>query len=498
MRSASSKDITILLVDDEKKFLDSISERIRLKGFEPLSVSSGEEAIDIAKKTNIDMAIVDLNMPGIDGLTTITKLKELHPAIKTVLLTGYGNEKIRKAAQALESSYFEKDEMKRFWSFMRQFASKSGMIIIQPPSGEEEAADIEKDVDFGNFERGYKPEELEMQAARQSLERRLSYSDIDVSHLHSESRIQKLIGETAPILEIKRNIRKVASLDCTVLILGETGTGKELVARAIHLLSPRREKKFTAVNCGSFTEELLSNELFGHEKEAFTGAHHLKRGVFEATSGGTILLDEIGDTPISMQVKLLRVLEDKTIVRVGGTDEVPTDVRILAATNQSLEKKIDQGGFREDLYYRLNAFILRIPPLRERKDDIPLLSSYFLDRYRREYGKEIKKISGEVLSIFTNYAFPGNVRELENAIERAVIVCEEEELKKEHLPQRFIQIKPSAAKEKKAYATLAELEEQYIIEVLQATKGNKSEASRILGINRASLWRKLKLINLET
>jgi len=497
VKRAPSNGITILLVDDEKKFLDSISERIRLKGFEPLSVFSGEEAIEVARKTNIDMAIVDLNMPGIDGLTTITKLKEIRPDIKTVLLTGYGNEKIREAAQALESNYFEKDEMKQFWNFMRQFGSKSGMIIINPPFGEGEAGDVDKGVDFSAPEKGYKPEEIEMQAARQTLERRQSYTDIDVSNLYSESRIQKLIGETPSILDIKRNIRKVASLDCTVLILGETGTGKELVAKAIHLLSPRKDRKFTAVNCGSFTEELLCNELFGHEKEAFTGAHHLKRGVFEAASGGTILLDEIGDTPLSMQVKLLRVLEDKTIVRVGGTNEVAADVRILAATNQSLKKKIDQGEFREDLYYRLNAFILRIPPLRERREDIPLLSSYFLDRYRKEYGKDIKKISDEVLSIFTNYAFPGNVRELENAIERAVIMCEGEELKKAHLPQRFAEVKSSVAVRKKTYATLAEIELQYILEVLRATKGNKSEAARILGINRASLWRKLKQMDLE-
>ncbi|MBI4773251.1 MAG: sigma-54-dependent Fis family transcriptional regulator [Deltaproteobacteria bacterium] len=498
MRRAPSKGIIVLLVDDEKKFLESISERIRLKGFEPLSVFSGEEAIDIAKKKSIDMAIVDLNMPGMDGLTTITKLKEIRPGIKTVLLTGYGNEKIKEAAEALESDYFEKDEMKQFWSFMRQFGSRSGMIIIKPSFGEEEGAGSDRDVDAGAFDKGYMPEEIEMQAARQTLERRLSYTDIDVSNLYSESRIQKLIGESPSILEIKRNIRKVASLDCTVLILGETGTGKELVARAIHLLSPRKERKFTAVNCGSFTEELLCNELFGHEREAFTGAHHLKRGVFEAASGGTILLDEIGDTPLSMQIKLLRVLENKTIVRVGGTDEVSTDVRVLAATNQSLKKKIDQGEFREDLYYRLNAFILRIPPLRERKDDIPLLSSYFLDRYRKEYGKDIKKISDEVLSIFKNYAFPGNVRELENAIERAVIVCEGDEVRREHLPQRFVKVRPSVVLEKKTYATLAELEEQYILEVLEATKGNKSEAARILGINRASLWRKLKQMDLET
>ena len=363
---------------------------------------------------------------------------------------------------------------------------------MNPPTGESVTAADEKDFDHLADQRTLKTEELEMHAARQTLGRRLSLNDLDPSSLFLESRGQKLIGETPEITELKKNIRKVASLDCTVLILGETGTGKELVARAIHMLSPRKERKFTAVNCGSFTEELLSNELFGHEKEAFTGALHRKRGVFEATSGGTILLDEIGDTPLSMQVKLLRVLEDKNIIRVGGTDEIPIDVRVLAATNQSLKKKIEDGEFREDLFYRLNAFILRIPPLRERKDDIPLLSSYFLDKYRKEFGKEIRGISDEVLSIFMQYAFPGNVRELENAIERAVIMCEGNALKKDHLPQRFFQAQQPVGREKKDLVTLAELEKQYIIELLKATKGNKSEASRILGINRASLWRKVK------
>jgi DNA-binding NtrC family response regulator len=481
-------DINILLVDDEKKFLNSIAERIRLKGFDPLTALSGEEAIEIAKSKRIDIAIVDQKMPGIDGLTTITKLKEIRPAVKTVLLTGYGNEKIKEAAKALETAYFEKDEMRDFWDFIKNFSEKSGMIIIKPPFGEEYAATPPYQGRF-NFE------ELEMHAARQSLERQRFPFEMDTHPFYLDSRTQKLIGETPAILELKKNIRKVASLDCTVLILGETGTGKELVARAIHLLSPRNSRKFVAVNCGSFTEELLSNELFGHEKEAFTGAHQRKRGVFEAASGGTILLDEIGDTPLSMQVKLLRVLEEKTITRVGGTEEIPTDVRILAATNQNLKKKTDQGGFREDLYYRLDAFILRIPPLRDRKDDIPLLSSYLLDKYRKEYGKDIKRISDVVLSIFMNYSFPGNIRELENAIERAVIVCEEKELKKNHLPERFVQVKQPPEKDKEELLTLAEVEKKHIVRVLRSTKGNKSEAARVLGINRASLWRKLKEID---
>ena len=488
----NNKNIKILLVDDEKKFLTTISERIRLKGFEPLSALSGEEALEIASSVKIDIAIVDYKMPGIDGLVTITKLKEKNPEMRTVLLTGFGDEKVKEASEALEAAYFEKDEMSGFWNFIKQFNSKSEMIIIRPPSKGEEATVEKMDIDLGTYEKGGQPEEIEMDAARQMLQKRQSMSDIDISHIYSATRTQKLIGENQSILQLKKDIRKVAYLDCTVLILGETGSGKELIARAIHLLSPRKDKKFMAVNCGSFSEELLSNELFGHEREAFTGATQRQMGVFEATSGGTILMDEIGDTPRSMQVKLLRILENKTIIRVGGTDEIPVDVRILAATNQSLNNKIDDGEFREDLFYRLNAFILRIPPLRERTDDIPLLSTYFLDKYRKEFGKEVKRISDEVQSILMAYSFPGNVRELENAIERSVIMCEGDELRKEHLPKRFVDVKQSIDFKRKNLISLAELEMQYILEVIKATKGNKSEAARILGINRASLWRKLK------
>jgi len=485
--SANNQNPLILLVDDEKKFLDTVTEKIRLKGFNAVPAGSGEEAIKIARTTKIDMAIVDQKMPGMDGIATITKLKEIHPDIRTVLLTGFGDEKVREAAEALDSTYFEKDEMRNFWNFIRQFSSKTGMIIIKPPYGQENISDIEQ--------RFLKPEDVEIQAARQTLERLPLLTSAYESNALYDSRVHKLIGETPSILELKKNIQKVASLDCTVLIQGETGTGKELVARAIHMLSPRKDKKFMAVNCGSFNEELLSNELFGHEKEAFSGAISRKRGVFEAASGGTILLDEIGDTPLSMQVKLLRVLQEKTILRVGGTDEIPADVRVLAATNQSLKKKIEKGEFREDLYYRLNAFIINVPSLSGRREDIPLLCSYFLDKYRKEFGKEIKVISDEVLSIFMKYPFPGNVRELENAIERSVIMCEGDELRKEHLPERFQESRPTVELKKDEYLSLAEIEEQYILKITQATKGNKSEAARILGINRASLWRKLKEIN---
>ena len=343
-----------------------------------------------------------------------------------------------------------------------------------------------------------RPEELEMYAARQAMEKQTSQAESSFSGLPCTPRPQKLIGETRAIIELKKDIKKVAPLDCNVLILGETGTGKELAAKAIHMVSHRRDKKFIPVNCGSFSEELLSNELFGHEKEAFTGAVHRKSGFFEAASGGTIFLDEIGGMPISMQIKLLRVLEEKTIIRLGGNEEIPVDVRVLAATNQSLKEKTESGKFREDLYYRLNTFILRIPPLRERREDIPLLCSYFLARFRKEFEKDISYISPDALSVLMKHSFPGNVRELENAIERAVIMCETDKIKKEHLPKRFFNTSSSIIeKPRKTFSTLADLEKRYIKEVLAHTKGNKSEAARVLGINRASLWRKLKEIKKE-
>ncbi|MFP4264994.1 MAG: sigma 54-interacting transcriptional regulator [Desulfonatronovibrionaceae bacterium] len=247
----------------------------------------------------------------------------------------------------------------------------------------------------------------------------------------------RIVGETPGILEVKKLISKVASLDCTVLISGETGTGKELVSRAIHQKSSRGRGKFLAINCSAFGQDLLNNELFGYERETYSGNVRIKKGLFEAAQGGTILLDEICETPPAMQTHLLRVLEDKLIIRSGGTEEIPVDVRVLAATNQRLSKKMEDREFRRDLYYRLNTFVLRIPPLRERKEDIPLLANFFLGKYRKEYGKDIDRISGEAMQVLMDYSFPGNVRDLEHAIERAIIVSEEREILPEHLPQRF-------------------------------------------------------------
>lgn len=305
--------------------------------------------------------------------------------------------------------------------------------------------------------------------------------------------LSRIIGETPAILELKEIIAKVASLDCTVLIQGETGSGKELVARTIHAVSPRRGERYVVVNSGAFSHELLSTELFGHEEQDFSGAVSIRKGLFEAANGGTVLLDEVGDTPYSMQAQLLRVLQDKVITRVGGTSEVPVDVRVLAATHHDLRDCVQAGVFREDLLYRLNVFVMRIPPLRQRLSDIELLSRYFLTKYNKAFGKSVQGLESEVLELFMNYRFPGNVRELENIIERAVIMCEDGNLTCAHLPERFHGGSvPGKVAKVSGFKTLAELEKDHILRVLEATGQNKSAAASILGINRASLWRKLK------
>ncbi|MBW1680233.1 MAG: sigma-54-dependent Fis family transcriptional regulator [Deltaproteobacteria bacterium] len=460
----------ILLVDDERKFIESMRERMQLKGFPTYTAVSGEEALEIAERIDIDLAIVDQRMPGMDGLTTISKLKQMLPGLRTVLLTGYGNDKVREAAHAADALYFEKDEMRRFWEFIRRFGAEAGMIIISPPS-------------VGSVEPDPRP---------------MSGPDQDPGESAweiQERRIKKLIGESFPFLELKQNIKKVAPLDCPVLIHGETGTGKELLARAIHALSPRGENRFVAVNCGTFQEDLLNNELFGHEREAFTTVLHRKVGVFEAASGGTVLLSDIAKAPPSIQVRILRLLQDGTVVRVGGAEEIPVDVRILAACEQEPRQVLEEGTLRKDLYYALNAVTLKIPPLRERPDDVPLLARYFLDKYRRDFGKAVDRISGEVLDLFMSYTFPCNVAELENAIEHAVILCEGKELRPEHLPRNIRADLLNRGPGAEDFPTLAELEKRHILRVLKATGDNKSEAARILGINRASLWRKLKQMN---
>jgi DNA-binding NtrC family response regulator len=331
---------------------------------------------------------------------------------------------------------------------------------------------------------------------QKAMEKRLL--SIEIEELRSilrSVRGPQIIGESPAMQELKKTIGRVATMDGTVLVRGETGTGKELVSRAIHEMSHRADKKFLAVNCGALTSELLSNELFGHEKGAFTGAGGVKKGLFEAADGGTILLDEIGDTPPVMQRQLLRVLQEKTIMRVGGTEEIPVNVRVIGATNRSLLDDVENGVFREDLYYRLNIFILRIPPLRKRRDDIPLFCRSFLDKFNEQFGKSVERVSEEVMRVFMSYPFPGNVRELENVMERATALCDGPQILRRHLPKRMFASARSYFEEDGGdLPTLAAMEQRYIRRVLETVGGNKTEAARILGINRSSLWRKLKTL----
>ena len=286
---------------------------------------------------------------------------------------------------------------------------------------------------------------------------------------------------------------QIAPTDCSVLIFGETGTGKELIARTIHLQSNRKNERFLAFNCGAFTEELIANELFGHEKAAFTGATSTKIGLLETATGGTVFLDEIGDMPSSMQVKLLRVIEEKSLLRVGGTQPIAVDIRLVAATNKDLQKEVRDGRFRKDLFYRLNVISLHIPPLAERKDDIPLLTHHFLAQYARAQGKRIDGFSNEALETLTNYEFPGNVRELENIVERAVALCNGQSVSPKHLPQELETFSFKVSRHpNRRIPTLEENEREYIQWVLKNANGNKSAAAEDLGIDRVSLWRKLK------
>ena len=368
------------------------------------------------------------------------------------------------------------------------------ILITSTPNVEGAVASMKKGA-FHYMAQPYKPNEVRLLTSN-ALEKRLLRLEVQElrSMVRNKESLPNLIGKNPRMQNLKREIARVAPLDCNVLILGETGTGKELVAKTIHNMSMRADQKFLAVNCGALNEELLGNELFGHEKEAFTGAQRVKKGVFEALAGGTLLLDEIGDMPLAMQVQILRVLQEKSIMRIGGTREIPVDTRVLAATNRPLQEDVQAGGFRQDLYYRLNVFTLRIPPLRERADDIPLFCRYFLEKYTLEFNKTIERFSDEVVEILQHYQFPGNVRELENIIERAIVLCDGPVLERRHLPRRLRS--PRAlqyeTKTRDHLLPLAELERQYIEDVLSIVGGNKKKAAEVLGIDRTTLWRKLK------
>lgn len=445
----------VLIVEDDELARKNLEYILKREKFHIRSIGSGSEALQEIESLEYDLVLTDLKMEKVSGMEVLSRAKELYPDTEVIMITGYAT--VSTAIEAIK---------------------KGAYHYIPKP---------------------YKIEEVRA-VVRQALEKRHLKKELKELKREFRDRVGApfLIGNSRKMQELIDTVLRVAPTDCNVLITGETGTGKELVARAIHYNSPRAERRFLPFNCGAFTEELIANELFGHEKDAFTGATKTKIGLLEAASGGTVFLDEIGDMPPSMQVKLLRVIQEKSLLRVGGTQLIPVDIRIVAASNKDLKSIAKEGGFRQDLYYRLNVVNFNVPPLAERKDDIPLLARHFLEKNGKIQGKDIQGISDEMMDVLMHYPFPGNVRELENIIERAVALQNGSILTVDDLPEDLLVVSFKVHRPlSKSFPTLAENERDYIEWVLKQTEGNKTKAAEILNIDRVSLWRKLKKYGLE-
>jgi len=438
--------VKILIVDDEVNLLQSLSDVLKRKGYSVATAQNGLEALGKLKERYFNIAIVDLKMPKMGGMELLEVIKERYPQTLVVVLTGYGTIKsavdaIKKGAHSYLIKPFRPDEI----------------ILITNKIMEEE--NLREENRF----------------LRQELEKK-----------------EEIITQNKKMHRLKELIEQVARTDATVLITGETGTGKELVARAIYQSSPRKKNLFVRVNCAALAEGVLESELFGHERGAFTDAYIQKRGRFELADRGTLFLDEIGDIPLATQVKLLRVLQEGELERVGAEETIKVDVRIIAATNQNLSQAIKEKRFREDFFYRLNVVSLELPPLRERKEDIPLLAQYLLRKHRR-LNKQVEGISKEALDCLISYSWPGNIRELENTIERAVILAKEPLIKKEDLslPSGDI-VSLSKVSSSLGSKSLRKVERNLLAAVLEETKWNLSKAAQILEISRTTLYSKIK------
>jgi len=444
----------VLIVDDEAIAVENLGHILGREGYATTAAASGEEALDILGKREFDLVLTDLRMKGLDGLAVLAETKRLWPDTEVVVMTGHATVATAVEAMRLGACHY----------------------LTKPYGLAEVRATVAEAMD---------KRRLRLEVARLSRQ---------VAEL---GRASLIIGESPAIQALKDNIRHIAPTDSTVLILGETGTGKELVARSIHDASPRGDRRFLAINCGAFNEDLLANELFGHEKGAFSGASTLKKGLLEVSGEGTLFLDEIGEMSLTMQVRLLRVLQERHFFRVGGTQEIPVTARLLAATNRDLKGDVERGLFRADLYYRLNVITLRVPPLSERRQDIPLLAGYFIAKYAAAMNKKLSGFSAEAVRRLMAYEYPGNIRELENIVQRTVIMAKGEVIEPGDLPQDLSEELPALVKlEGPPLVTLEALERRHIHDILEYCDGNKTRAAEILGIDRVSLWRKVKRLGL--
>jgi DNA-binding NtrC family response regulator len=444
----------ILVVDDEQVMRDSMAGWLREDGYEVDTAAMGRGAVEMAREKDYAIYFIDLKMPpGMDGIETMMEIRKIRPDASVIIITAYAT--VDTAITAMKEGAQE--------------------YLVKPCNPQEISLLVQRIVRFKNLQR-------ENVILRKKLSRQYRFHDI----LSKSPRMQ-------PVFDL---IREVGDLRSTVLIQGESGTGKEMIARAIHHCGERRNRPFVAVSCAALAETLLESELFGHEKGSFTGAVARKPGKFEMADGGTLLLDEIGDIPAKLQLDLLRVLQERRFFRVGGTEEVEVDVRVIAATKRDLQEAVRQGVFRDDLYYRLNVINILVPPLRERREDIPLLARHFLERLSLELGREVHEITEGALRILMDHDWPGNVRELENAVERAVVTCKKRVLSGEDftfLARESAGASPWAAPDN---LPLHEVERQVIEATLRRTGGNIKEAAEILEIDRSSLYDRIRRHNI--
>jgi two-component system response regulator AtoC len=448
----------VVIIDDEKNLRESIAAFLATEDMDALLAGSGEEGRALLEQERVDAVVVDLKMPGMSGLDFLAWLREGGPSVPAIMISAHGD--IGDAVEA-----------------MKRGASD---YLVKPFDPEELAVRLKKSIADARLIATAKATEAVSGSAAVG---------------RAPGRRPSWIAASTAMEELYRMAERVAPTNSTVLITGESGTGKEVVARLIHRLSKRSEGPFVPINMGGIPENLLESELFGYEKGAFTGAEGRKIGLFELAAGGTLFLDEAGEMPLALQVKLLRVLQDKRIMRLGGNRQIPIDVRILAATNKDLEGSVRNGTFREDLFYRLAVIRLKLPALRERREDVPLLAQYFTERFAAEMGKPSLKLGADVAQRLASYAFPGNVRELENAVERAVILCEGNELTYGDFSfaGQGMEAPDGPASESISFnGTLRDMEKDAIQAALRSNNGHREQTAQQLGITRRTLLNKMK------
>jgi two-component system response regulator AtoC len=477
----------VLIVDDEESLLKSIALRMKIMGFAAHTAPNGKAAIEIAKKQPIDLAIVDLQMPDMDGLVVITKLKEIDPYLKTILLTGHGGEKIRQATESLNTYYFEKAQRGDFWRFIRNLKADDPEGGIRSPSPLSPSKDTQAGISPADRSAGAQVRHVTAIATPAAPS-----AAPDAGCLEERNRL-RIVGETPAMQELRKGISRAATLDCTVTLRGEPGTGKELAARVIHACSRYAHNRFLTIDCADFGNPQLAEQLLGFTGGQLAEAIRTRSGIFGPDPVGTLLLDQVEKLPVQLQDQLLKTLIMAESWDAASKPDDSLDIRLIITTETDLAARVKAGSFKRNLYDHLRIFKLKIPPLRERRDDILPLCWYFFDKYREELGKSVDSISPEVIQMLVAYEFPGNVRELQYIIERAMIIVHGKTFRQQHLPARFLEEKkPQSPVEPSQLATLAELEKRYIVEVLEAMGGNKSKTAEILGISRAALWRKLK------